>query len=715
MIQRPSRDHSHLSRRMGEHGQAALAMVLGIVMLLVTGGTLLASNTVQHDPLVQADVVTHYAYRALESGINSYLTSINADPMLVTCSTAASRPTCVNSATAANYYDAWTQVPDTTTSAGSVPEWYLWTNPQLCFSTSPVHDTACTSKPTTGNFEYLQVLIIGAAGNPGQYQYQSSVANFEPTNSFLTHLWWSNYESAPNPAKAKTAHVSTQICKYNWANGHGGPGPTCTSVNFGSTTHVNGPVFSNDSIYTYGTPTFGTPSTSTARATVSSGDPTCLFVTNTGSCRSSAGVKYTAANSHIDVPYEKPPATDTQLETVAFQDGCVYTGPTTISFYTTKSASPGHHQGYMLVTSPETKATSTGRRIAAATRGSSNTTICLSRTATHKPIPAPSGTHGNGVVYVKTGSSCTSPDNPFEGKRSGQNSATAQIVVGSYNYTNDSVTGTSENCEGDAFVRDTDKGSNGNTPSGYVRGIAGNLTVAAENNIVITGTLTYADCSTTWNSKSTCPYHPGAVNDSLGLIATNFVEVNRPVKPTSGCPNGRLATCPKTDGTGQVTISYGWFFNQTYTWTPETTCGATITDVQAVLCNPGPNLTIDAALLDLKHSFVVNNFQAKNYTHTLTIFGAIDQYWRGEVGVLGGYASRGYNKWYTWDSRLQYLSIPSFLTPGTPSWTLASSSVVTTSTCPGWLEPYGTSGLIPSSTTKDPSGVSGACSGVLPT
>lgn len=703
---------------MNERGQAALAMVFGIVMLLVTGGTLLAANTMQHDPLVQADVVTHYAYRALESGVNSYLTTINANPMIVTCSTATTRQTCRNTAaTTRNYYDNWTQVPNTTTSAGSQPEWYLWTNPQLCFSSTATHATACTSAATSGNFEYLQVLIIGAAGTPGHYQYQSSVANFEPTNGFLTHLWWSNYESAPNPTKAKTAHVTPTICKYNWKNGHTGPGNTCSPINFGSPTHIDGPVFSNDSIYTYGTPFFGT-ATSGAKSTVSTGDSSCLFVNSTGQCRTSGGISYTATNSHIGMPKERPPKTDTELETVAAQHGCVYTGPTTISFYTTSSATPGSHQGYMLVTSPETKATSTGRLIAKPTRGPNNKTICLSSTPAHKAIPVPSGTSGNGVIFVKTGpaagASCTTAVNPFEGKRATQTKlrSAAQIVVGSYNYTNDSVTGKSVNCEGDVFVRDTDPGSNGNTPSGYVRGMAGNLTVAAENNVVITGTLTYADCTTTWNSTSTCPYHPGAKNDSLGLIANNFVEVNRPVKPASGCPNQQLRYCPYTDGTGEVLSRYGYA-----QWTPETHCSTTVTDVQAALCNPGPNLTIDAALLDLKHSFVVNNYKARNPTTNLIIYGAIDQYWRGAVGLLNGYGTvtTGYAKYYTWDSRLQYLSIPAFLTPGTPSWALASSSVVMSSNCPGWPQPYGTAGLITPVKTMDPSGTPSACSGALPT
>lgn len=666
-------------------------MVLGIVMLLVTGGTLLASNSVQHDPLLQGDAEAHYAYRALEAGVNTYLSAINAQPNLVNCSSLSTSVTC-NSLTGVAY-DTWTQVPNTTTAAGNVPEWYLWTNPQFCFSTTPAHAATCAPSTTSTpkhrvNFEYVQVLMIGAAGTPGHYVYQSSVANFSPRNGFLTHLWWSNYESAP---LAKTAPKTA--CLYDWANGYNGPGGACRPVVFAGSTHVDGPVFSNDSIYVTGTPTFGTRTTPATPATVTTHDPACLFVTPPGttdsgppSCKTAAnGIYYTATNSRANAPKETPPATDTQLQQVAAQGGCVYSGPTTISFYATTTT----NRGFMNVTSPETPMTGTHDN----NNVSTNNNICVGT-----GIRAPTATKGNGVLYVAnstwgkggSGSCAGSHLNPFSGLRSGQKIATAQIVEAGYysgtnhgyNYTNDAPTGKTSDCEGDAFVRNAD---NHNTPSGFTRGIAGNLTVAAQNNIVITGSLTYTDCGSTWNSKTACPYHPGSVNDSLGLIANNFVEVNRPVHPSCATTTTRklgttLYTCTQTDGpTG-------------FGWPVLGTCSTTVTDLQAVLCNPAkPNLTIDAAILALSHEFTVNNFGAGSTTGTLVIDGTIDQYWRGPVGLVG---YSGYNKYYTWDSRLQYVAIPYFLTPGTPWWALVSSSVVMSTSCPRLPKPYPTSGYL---------------------
>lgn len=197
------------SRPVCERGQAALTLVLGLALMMVTAGTALAVNAMTHDPLVQTDATEHYAYRALEAGINSYLSTVNARPDLVDCSSESTAHTCTN-ANGGISYDAWTQVPQTTSSSGDVPEYYLWTNPQLCFSTSRTTETECTASPTAsdGNFEYLKVKTIGSAGYPGHFVYQSSVVDFAAAEGFLTRVWWSNYESTD-----KSVSDPTTKCK----------------------------------------------------------------------------------------------------------------------------------------------------------------------------------------------------------------------------------------------------------------------------------------------------------------------------------------------------------------------------------------------------------------------------------------------------------------------------------------------------------------------
>ena len=77
-------------------------------------------------------------------------------------------------------------------------------------------------------------------------------------------------------------------------------------------------------------------------------------------------------------------------------------------------------------------------------------------------------------------------------------------------------------------------------------GVSGNLTVASQNNIIIDGNLTYttSDCGTGFNSTflHQCQYNSGTTpNDTLGLIAYHYVEVDNPITPIvttttcSGC------------------------------------------------------------------------------------------------------------------------------------------------------------------------------------
>ena len=210
-------------RQCKESGQAALTLVIAVVLLLVTSGGILAANAMAHDPLVQTDVVQHYAYRALEAGVNSYLRTINENPHLVNCNFTSTSSTCRT-----QQYDQWFQVPNTKQSTSAEPEYYLWTNPQLCFSTTTVKATTCTSSSASGNLEYVQIMIVGAAGVPGHFQYQQSVANFAPENGFLTHLWWSDYEAEPNGTTP-----SRTACQWDWwKHLYDGPGSSCTPATY---------------------------------------------------------------------------------------------------------------------------------------------------------------------------------------------------------------------------------------------------------------------------------------------------------------------------------------------------------------------------------------------------------------------------------------------------------------------------------------------------
>ncbi len=143
-------------------------------------------------------------------------------------------------------------------------------------------------------------------------------------------------------------------------------------------------------------------------------------------------------------------------------------------------------------------------------------------------------------------------------------------------------TGSGSDTTGDAIVQGTV-----NSP----------MTIGSANNIVIDGNICYWDDV----SGGTCAGVPSAPStDVLGLVADNYVEINHPV---SGGNNA--STCSSTLGAGTPTCD---------------------------LSNP----YIDAVILALNHSFIVNNYNTGSTLGTLNIFGTIDQDWRGPVGTFYG-------------------------------------------------------------------------------
>ncbi len=146
----------------------------------------------------------------------------------------------------------------------------------------------------------------------------------------------------------------------------------------------------------------------------------------------------------------------------------------------------------------------------------------------------------------------------------------------------------------------------------YVSGTyTGQLTIAAENDVIINGNLCRTSCSTASGEAL------------LGLIANNFVRVYHP------CSND-------TNSSGSMS-----------------------------------NPTIDAAILAIKHSFIVDNYSCGNPLGELNVEGAIAQKFRGPVGTGGSSgASSGYTKNYVYDDRLRYLEPPSFIEPTGSSWVI---------------------------------------------
>ena len=147
----------------------------------------------------------------------------------------------------------------------------------------------------------------------------------------------------------------------------------------------------------------------------------------------------------------------------------------------------------------------------------------------------------------------------------------------------------------------------------YVSGrYAKSLTIVSDKDIVIKGNITRA-----------------STNDLLGLIATNFVRVQHKVTNRTIDPDGTNGTCTD-DPTGTTN-----------------------------------DLRIDAAILSLKDSFIVDNYDCGGNLGTLTVSGAIAQVYRGPVATT---APTGYTKAYNYDDRMKYRNPPYFLDPVSASW-----------------------------------------------
>ncbi len=148
------------------------------------------------------------------------------------------------------------------------------------------------------------------------------------------------------------------------------------------------------------------------------------------------------------------------------------------------------------------------------------------------------------------------------------------------------------------------------------------LTIASAQDVIVTGSLTT-------NTSGTAV---------LGLVPQDWARVFHEVMY-----NGSVSNCQAhSDASDNTTLD---------------------------LNNP----TIDAAILTVTDSFIVDNYNCGGAEGNLNVDGAIAQNYRGTVGTTGG-GGTGYIKNYSYDTRLEDESPPYFLSPVNPAWTVESES-----------------------------------------
>lgn len=404
-------------------------------------------------------------------------------------------------------------------------------------------------------------------------RFPARVHPLDPTTGYVTLQYFgvgtaeagkcNRYWYATATTSARNQSV-VEAYRYVRADGSTSPtygvGYSC-DIQFAPIDVLEGPVYSKDAILVNG-PLFKDV-VSTRWAAGSSPAPPVSGPYRVIAEPQAAGKKPTYTDVDVTLPPSNAKIKERTDPATGGQGGCAYSGPTRIVL---------KDDGRMSVTSPLTTRTNP-----ACTTGSATSPGMT--TAQDLPLPA------NGVIYVDAAAASCSASSPKAFERPVDDVTAYDCAAG------------------DVFVEGV---------------LAGKLTIAAKNDIVVTGSVTYRNGTTG--------------GDVLGLIADGDVEIYHPVR----CPLVLAA-------------------------------GSSCTSAQMQNILPPADITVSAAILSLRHSLTVQNFDQGAKLGTLNVIGGIYQYFRGAVGTGGG-GGTGYAKDYDYDRRLASLPPPSFIDPVAAPW-----------------------------------------------
>lgn len=458
------------------------------------------------------------------------------------------------------------------------------------------------------SFDRSGVIRIRSTGKVGT-QVRSIIVNIKQ-KGFIDYLWFTDYEFGDPMFNSGTCPGPPY--RHDWEPG--GRPSGCVDINFQNGDEMHGPAHSNDQMRICDSKWYGAITTADPRTP------------NWYDC----GTQVFDQGAPVSVASQPMPPTNSEMKaevrvdlpaTVA-RPGCLYTGPTTITFNST---------GTMTVISPWTRVTQPSYTSGIASKSPAECgSIAALNSYAGATIPVidhnliyvqdvPSAT-GTGIEpnrptsasYLPTAFTCTGTGassgwqfrqvagNPWPRigfPYYGNSTATTETVPGA---PESSATNPAYECRrGDVFVR------------GQVDGA---VTIAATT-VYVTGDIRYVDSN----------------DDVLGLVGENSVWVWNPMRST---------TAINPNGTG--------------------------------------DRRIDAAILSVNHVFQVQNKSIGGERGDLIVNGAIAQKFRGIV-----YDGGGYIKKYNYDAKFKSIAPPKFLTPTTTTYGVtqyASTSPAFTST-----------------------------------
>jgi Tfp pilus assembly protein PilX len=695
-----------VSRRGDDRG-VALIFVIFVIMMMAALTTTSLAYALQGQPKAKHDQNWTAALSAAQAGVDDYVSRLNkSDSYSVTvdCSNLALKGpkaatnSCIpvwDSSTAAG----WENVDATAATAGKfhydVDTSSLARNGSVLLnSTGRVNGTSRT----------IQVRV--SRGGSTDFLYYTDFEDADPANTVT-------YPSTPS---ADCGGTGPTLAKY-WYQGRSG----CGEIQFAGTDVLDGRAHFNDTPRMSSQPS-GRPRFLQGYETA---DPNCTAALGAGDASgnaTSAGLNkcwrvntsspanpYVGAAGAISAPKLLLP--DNSGAFINFP-GCVYTGDTRIKFKSdgtmdvwntgssgTLLTGPGTPGGTNCGNAPTFVAGSNNAPTAKQNVPVPNDMVIYVKNSGSSAVCTPgeivngsgSGSTGTDIIPIGTSGSTSGVPNTAD-----QTSTTGNYVSDVTFFNPFSLVTTytqSWTKPGSSWVRSTSPApvvapfAPGSTPADshqstfdcgqgnvYVEGtVKGRLTIAAQNNIIVTGDL-LIDGATAGA--------PAAGTSLIGLVASNSVAVLHPVTRNMGDKTGPVvartaggtATCPATQN-GNPTSS-GSNLTCTFTYTRTADTSNPYNDTYAA----GANRYIYASIQTLAHSFWVHAFDKGNDLGNLVVRGSIAQKWRGAVGTGGG---TGFIKDYGYDSRLQFASPPYF-----PQWSNAVWGAKTT----GELKPQYKSG-----------------------
>jgi len=413
-----------------------------------------------------------------------------------------------------------------------------------------------------GDIGATGVIVVRATGRVNDVE--RTVRAELRRRTFLDYLYFTEYETM-DPSAYPSSGSRDQEWAADHCTRHRYDSPTrhddCYDIFWANDDTVTGPFHTNDEIAVSGSPEFeGETTTSRPDARYFDNNRHCVAPGNPSGCNSDPTF---SQGLEFRPPLTLPPSNNqikAEADPAISGEGCMYVGATFIRLKSNGSA--------------EIKSRKTD--------DPSSSKCPTNGTMTSLP--------SNGVIYVRA----AEPDESCLSGRPHPYSLSADV--------------TPHNCRaGDVFVEGT---------------LNGRLTIAAENNIIISNDIKYAGG------------RGAGSDDMLGLVANNFVEIMHPVN------NG---------GNNLNYLPGGVAFRDPH---------------------------IDAAILSVEHSFRVQNHREGHpFNDPIDLFGTIAQLYRGPVGTFSGSSTAsGYEKDYKYDPRLEFISPPHFLDPVQSAWAVRSIS-----------------------------------------